>query len=235
MALRDFLAQLDQLGAAACAAFEGARDRESLEAARVEYLGAKSGRLKDAQKGLGALAAADKPAAGKRFNEVKQAIEAAHNAADDRLKQSSSVTGKSIFDPTVPGVRPRVGHLHPLTQTIEELKEIMGRLGFTVADGPEIEDEWHNFEALNIPADHPARDPLENFFLEVASRAQRAPSKRSEHAAKPLLLRSQTSTVQIRVMERQPPPVRIIALGASIARTRPTPRITRCFIRSRDC
>ena len=164
--LRDFLAQLDQLCGAACAAFEGARDRESLEAARVEYLGAKSGRLKDVQKGLGTLAAAEKPAAGKRFNEVKQTIEAAHNAADERLKRSSSVTGKSIFDPTLPGVRPRVGHLHPLTQTIEELKEIMGRLGFTVADGPEIEDEWHNFEALNIPADHPARDPLENFYLE---------------------------------------------------------------------
>jgi phenylalanyl-tRNA synthetase alpha chain len=209
VALRDFLAQLDQLGAAACAAFDGARDRETLEAARVEFLGAKSGRLKDVQKGLGALVAAERPAAGKRFNEIKRGIEAAHNAADERLKQSSSATEKSIFDPTVPGVRPRVGHLHPLTQTIEELKEIMGRLGFTVADGPEIEDEWHNFEALNIPADHPARDPLENFFLGVASRDH----KRSEHAAKPLLLRSQTSTVQIRVMEQQPPPVRIIALG----------------------
>jgi phenylalanyl-tRNA synthetase alpha chain len=207
--LRDFLAQLDELCGAACAAFETARDREALETARVEFLGAKSGRLKDAQKGLGSLAPADKPAAGKRFNEVKQAIEAAHSAADERLKQSTSAGEKPLFDPTVPGLRPRIGHLHPLTQTIEELKEIMGRLGFTVADGPEIEDEWHNFEALNIPADHPARDPLENFFLDVASRER----KRPEHDAKPLLLRSQTSTVQIRVMEQQQPPVRIIALG----------------------
>ena len=125
-----------------------------------------------------------------------------------------------MFDPTLPGIRPRVGHLHPLTQTIEELKDIMGRLGFTVASGPEIEDEWHNFEALNIPASHPARDPLENFYLATAQRlnSSRAHSEtrnavESRIAAKPLLLRSQTSTVQIRVMELQPPPVRIISLG----------------------
>jgi phenylalanyl-tRNA synthetase alpha chain len=240
--LRDFLAQVDELCAGACAAFETARDREALETARVEFLGAKSGRLKDAQKGLGSLAPADKPAAGKRFNEVKQAIEAAHSAADERLKQSTSAGEKPLFDPTVPGLRPRIGHLHPLTQTIEELKEIMGRLGFTVADGPEIEDEWHNFEALNIPADHPARDPLENFFLAVGSRTsevgrvagaggvsrspgalpavaslrtQRVPGPgyTGSEQSEPLLLRSQTSTVQIRVMEQQPPPVRIIALG----------------------
>ena len=74
------------------------------------------------------------------------------------------------FDPTVPGVRPRLGHLHPITQTIEELKDIMGRLGFTVADGPEVEDPWHNFEALNIPLEHPARDPLENFYLATAEK-----------------------------------------------------------------
>ena len=85
----------------------------------------------------------------------------------------------------------------------------MGRLGFTVADGPEIEDEWHNFEALNIPAEHPARDPLENFYLATAR-----PSRASQAARRQaLLLRSQTSTVQIRVMEKTPPPVRIISLG----------------------
>jgi phenylalanyl-tRNA synthetase alpha chain len=92
--------------------------------------------------------------------------------------------------------------VHPITQTIEELKGIMGRLGFSVADGPEIEDERHNFEALNIPLEHPARDPLDNFYLPVAAAVGGA-----------LLLRSQTSTVQIRVMENTPPPVRIISLG----------------------
>jgi phenylalanyl-tRNA synthetase alpha chain len=158
--------------------------------------------LKGVQKGLGAVPGADKPVAGKRFNEVKTAIEAAFAAAQERL---SGVTTEKAepFDITLPGRRPRIGHLHPITQTIEELKDIMGRLGFTVADGPEIEDEWHNFEALNIPASHPARDPLENFYLATA---------KVGHSG-PMLLRSQTSTVQIRVMEKQPPPVRVISLG----------------------
>jgi phenylalanyl-tRNA synthetase alpha chain len=207
MALAEFIAELDSLQAAAAAAFDGAADAEALETARVEFLGAKSGRLKDAQKGLGAVAGPDKPAAGKRFNEAKTAIEAAFTAAQARLSELKA-TGKAgpMFDRTLPGVRPRVGHLHPLTQTIEELKDIMGRLGFSVASGPEIEDEWHNFEALNIPAAHPARDPLENFYLATATKT--AGSKSS-----PLLLRSQTSTVQIRVMEKCKPPVRIISLG----------------------
>jgi phenylalanyl-tRNA synthetase alpha chain len=116
----------------------------------------------------------------------------------------------------LPGVRLRIGRLHPITQTIEELKDIMGRLGFTPADGPEIEDERHNFEALNIPPSHPARDPLDNFYLAVAglqgSGDKKPPSGTSTPQA-PLLLRSQTSTVQIRVMENQKPPLRIISLG----------------------
>jgi phenylalanyl-tRNA synthetase alpha chain len=151
---------------------------------------------------------ADRPAAGKRLNEVKQQIEAAFSAAQKRLAASSAAGAESIriaalFDPTLPGRRLQIGHVHPLTQTIEELKDIMGRLGFSVAEGPEIEDEWHNFEALNIPPEHPARDPLENFYLSTAEKTG-GPSR---------LLRSQTSTVQIRVMENTPPPVRIISLG----------------------
>lgn len=219
MSLADFLQTVERMAAAGQAAFESARDEAALEAARVEFLGAKSGQLKAAQKNLGAVAGADKPAAGKRFNEVKRALEAALSAAQDRLKHTAVNVGEPTFDPTLPGIRPRIGHLHPLTQTIEELKEIMGRLGFTVADGPEIEDEWHNFEALNIPADHPARDPLENFFLSTAAVGHAvhaeggANSNDARIASAPLLLRSQTSTVQIRVMEKQPPPVRIIALG----------------------
>ena len=207
MSLEDFLGELERIAVAGQSAFQGARDTEALEAARIEFLGAKSGRLKAAQKGLGGVPSPEKPAAGKRFNEVKQALESALAAAQERLSKSSLTVAEALFDPTLPGIRPRLGHLHPITQTIEELKEIMGRLGFTVADGPEIEDPWHNFEALNIPADHPARDPLENFFLATAEKEVGGGS------ASPLLLRSQTSTVQIRVMERQPPPVRIIALG----------------------
>jgi phenylalanyl-tRNA synthetase alpha chain len=249
--LQDFLAELDAFAAAATGAFTAATDAATLEAARVEFLGAKAGRLKSLQKGLGAVPPADKPAAGKRFNELKQSVERAFEEADQRvaLVATTGSSGGEAYDPTLPGRRPRLGRLHPITQTIEELKEIMGRLGFSVASGPEIEDEWHNFEALNIPADHPARDPLENFYLATgrvgadaglrgkaphlgpqyddgrtgADAGQRgkpphpSPLPEGEGTRKTvpraMLLRSQTSTVQIRVMERTPPPVRIISLG----------------------
>jgi len=198
VALAEYLAELDQFARDASAAFAAARDATALEAARIQFLGAKSGRIKAVQKGLGQVDRADKPAAGKRFNEVKQQVEASYESAVTRLstRQGPAVEGPR-FDPTVPGRRPRLGHLHPITQTMEEMKDIMGRLGFTVADGPEVEDPWHNFEALNIPPEHPARDPLANFYLATAG----------------ALLRSQTSTVQIRVMEKTRPPVRIIAVG----------------------
>ena len=203
MATNEFLQELDALAAAGKAAFESAGDSAAVEAARVEFLGAKSGRLKSVQKGLGGVPGPDKPAAGKRFNEVKSELETALSAAQARLSGGATADSGEPFDPTLPGKQVLMGHLHPLTQTIEELKDIMGRLGFTVADGPEVEDEWHNFEALNIPASHPARDPLENFYLATANVGNTGP----------MLLRSQTSTVQIRVMEKQKPPVRIISLG----------------------
>ncbi|MDX1965198.1 MAG: phenylalanine--tRNA ligase subunit alpha [Pirellulales bacterium] len=216
MALADFLAELDTLASAAEAAFARASTPAQLESARVDFLGAKSGRLKTAQKGLGGVPAADKPAAGKQFNAAKERIEAAWTAAQSRLEAAPDVTS-SPFDVTLPGTLPRLGHLHPLTQTIEDLKEIMGRLGFTAVDGPEIEDEWHNFEALNIPLSHPARDPLENFYLRTAEKlAANLGEKGATSPAdcsRPLLLRSQTSTVQIRVMEKTRPPIRIISLG----------------------
>ena len=230
MALADYLTELDSLARDAEAAFGAAGDAAALEEARVQFLGAKSGRLKAVQKGLGSVDKADRPAAGKRFNEVKQAIEAAQESAVQRL---ATVKGPAAdarqSDPTVPGVRLRLGRLHPVTQTIDELKEIMGRLGFTAVEGPEVEDPWHNFEALNIPLAHPARDPLENFYLNTGVRgqgsggreqtdSQRAPSgpyplSPDPCPLTPFLLRSQTSTVQIRVMERTKPPVRIISCG----------------------
>ncbi|MDY0169182.1 MAG: phenylalanine--tRNA ligase subunit alpha [Thermoguttaceae bacterium] len=236
MALAEFVAELDDLVREANAQFEAAADDAALEAARIEFLGAKSGRLKAVQKGLGGIDKADKPTAGKRFNEAKQQIDAAFGQAQQRLKQaarSGSATGQ--FDPTIPGIRPRLGRLHPITQTIEEMKDIMGRLGFTVAEGPEVEDPWHNFDALNIPADHPARDPLDNFYLATAGKGTAGamcppavdlpavpppqdcptctPPSTADETPANLLLRSQTSTVQIRVMERTRPPVRIISVG----------------------
>jgi phenylalanyl-tRNA synthetase alpha chain len=217
MNLAQFLAELDALLAEAQGAFDAAADGAALEAARIEYLGAAKGRLKAVQKGLGAVAKEDKPAAGKRFNEVKTAIEAAFDAAQQRATAAGPAKQAGPqFDPTIPGKPLRLGRLHPITQTIEELKDIMGRLGFSPADGPEIEDEYHNFEALNIPLEHPARDPLDNFYLSVASKAAtsgRAAEGAEGKAQKPLLLRSQTSTVQIRVMEQRQPPIRIISLG----------------------
>jgi phenylalanyl-tRNA synthetase alpha chain len=231
MALADFLAELDQLNRDALAAFQSAGDAAALEGARIEFLGMKSGRLKAAQKGLGAVDKADKPVAGQRFNQLKQQIEAALEDAQARIAATtqSTISGP-CFDPTVPGIRPRLGHLHPITQTIEELKDLMGRLGFTAVDGPEVEDEWHNFEALNIPLEHPARNPLDNFYLATAIAGSREPPRGYPAGSKEqkvrnttpdsllpapssLLLRSQTSTVQIRVMEKTPPPVRIISLG----------------------
>jgi phenylalanyl-tRNA synthetase alpha chain len=215
VAIAEFLADLEQLSREAADRFDAASDEEALEAARIDYLGAKSGRLRDAQKGLGRVDKADKPAAGKRFNEVKQQIQALFDSAQTRLASAESkLPSKSAAkrevarrdDPTLPGRRHRLGHLHPITQTIEDLKEIMGRLGFTAVEGPEIEDEWHNFDALNIPFTHPARDPLDNFYLDVANRT-------GNEEGGPILLRSQTSTVQIRVMEQTPPPIRIISLG----------------------
>jgi phenylalanyl-tRNA synthetase alpha chain len=228
--LADFLAELDQLCRDAQTAFDAAGDAAALEAARIDFLGMKSGRIKAAQKGLGSVDKADKPQAGQRFNEVKKSLDAAFEAAQARLASGAATTAASPqFDPTVPGIRPRLGHLHPLTQTIEELKDLMGRLGFSAVDGPEVEDEWHNFEALNIPAEHPARNPLDNFYLATAEKlvpvgnglravpsppdAHEAGTARSPFPTGPLLLRSQTSTVQIRVMEKTPPPVRIISLG----------------------
>ncbi len=210
MALADFLAELESLTKAATAAFEAAEDADALEAARIQFLGAKSGQLKVVQKGLGKVDKADKPVAGKQFNETKKAIEGAYKRLKDQgtTKTVAATASTDKFDPTVPGIRPKLGRLHPITQTIEELKDIMGRLGFTVAEGPEVEDRWHNFEALNIPAEHPARDPLDNFYLAAAEKAAGKPD-----AEKGWLMRSQTSTVQIRVMEKTKPPVRIISLG----------------------
>jgi phenylalanyl-tRNA synthetase alpha chain len=209
MTREEFLEALDRLAREGLAALNAADDDASLEAARVEFLGAAKGRLKAIQKELGSLSKDDKPIGGKRFNEVKTQLEEALRAAQERIAaRKASAPVHPGFDPTLPGQRLALGRLHPLTQTMEELKDIMGRLGFSPAEGPEVEDEWHNFEALNIPPEHPARDPLDNFYLAVASH-----SGTLSPLAPSLLLRSQTSTVQIRVMQQQRPPVRIISLG----------------------
>ena len=131
-----------------------------------------------------------------------------HSTIRKRTFERPAVAAGGI-DVTLPGVAVALGPRHPLMQTILEFKDIMGRFGFSVADGPEIEDEYHNFEALNIPSDHPARDPLDNFYLAAAGIADSTTGAGGPAPS----MRSQTSTVQIRVMERSPPPIRIISVG----------------------
>jgi phenylalanyl-tRNA synthetase alpha chain len=193
--MSDAIAELEALEAQGLEAFHNAGSPEAIEAARIEFLGQKQGKIKAAQERIKSLEPSAKRAYGQRFNAVKTALEGACDAARTRL-QRPSATANSL-DVTRPGhPRPRLGHRHPLTQTAEELLDIFGRFGFDVARGPEVEDIFHNFEALNIPPAHPARDPADNFYLSDGA-----------------LLRSQTSTIQIRVMERQPPPVRIVSIG----------------------
>ncbi|TWT83819.1 Phenylalanine--tRNA ligase alpha subunit [Planctomycetes bacterium CA13] len=207
MSLESFLTTLDQLERESLVAFDAADDADSLEEVRVRYLGAKKGALKDVQKQMGSIDPSDRKAAGMRLNEFKSKIQSVFEASQDRLGGGGEAGVDPTFDPSLPGIRPNLGHIHPITQTVNHLMEIMGRMGFEAAEGPEVEDPWHNFVALNIPEDHPARDPLDNFYLATAS----ANSDRSVEGEQ--LLRSQTSTVQIRVMENRKPPIRVISLG----------------------
>ena len=188
------MGELETLQGEGVSSFEAAGSPEAVEAARIEFLGQKSGRLKAAQERLKSLEPSAKKAYGQRFNAAKQAIEAAFEAAKIRIERPTAAV--DAIDVTLPGTLPRLGHRHPLTQTADELIDLFGRFGFQVARGPEVEDVRHNFEALNIPPSHPARDPVDNFYI-----------------AEGTLLRSQTSTVQVRIMESQPPPVRVIAIG----------------------
>ncbi|NDC62397.1 MAG: phenylalanine--tRNA ligase subunit alpha [Planctomycetia bacterium] len=200
MAIAPFLSALEQLRRDASAALGNAADEAMLEAARVEFLGARSGRLKAIQKLLAGLPAAERPDGGRHFNDAKAAITELLAAARSRITSQDRPAPDAV-DVTLPGKELRLGHLHPVTRTIRQVQEIMSRMGFESVDGPEVEDQWHNFEALAIGPEHPARDPLDNFYLSVAG------------GGEPLLLRSQTSTVQIRVMERRQPPLRIVSLG----------------------
>jgi len=196
------LEQIDQLEAEAQAELDKVTDAEALEQFRIKYLGQK-GRVRALMSRLKDVPKEQKPEFGKKANALKDKLEAAfkerQHALGDAQKQTKNQGPR--LDVTEPGLPPRLGRTHIISQTIDELVEVFGRMGFDVAFGPEVEDEHHNFEALNIPASHPARDPLDNFYL----------TDPNEH--NPTLLRSQTSTVQIRVMENQPPPVRVISTG----------------------
>lgn len=170
---------------------------EQLDSVRVELLG-KKGRLTSALKSIGSLPAEEKPTAGQAINQAKQALQ---TLIDERklVLDNAALAEKlssDALDVTLPGSAPHTGGLHPITLTIERISALFGQLGFVTATGPEIEDDFHNFEALNIPEHHPARAMHDTFYFDVNR-----------------LLRTQTSSVQIRYMERVEPPLRIISPG----------------------
>jgi phenylalanyl-tRNA synthetase alpha chain len=176
---------------------EQAADLAQLDAVRVRYLG-KKGLLTDHLKALGALPAEERRVAGQAINEAKDRLQRAldgRRAVLETEALQARLTAERI-DVTLPGRGGRPGGLHPLTRTLERIERIFAQAGFAVAEGPEIEDDWHNFGALNIPEHHPARAMHDTFYFDAHT-----------------VLRTHTSPVQIRVMERQAPPVRVIAPG----------------------
>ena len=170
---------------------------ETLEGVRRKIFG-KKGRLSTLMRGMGDLAAEDRPLAGKAANEVKNALRTAieERSAELRRGEIQRDIANETLDISLPGIRPTVGTLHPITHTLREIEDIFIAMGFTIETGPEIEDDYHNFEALNFPYDHPARDMHDTFYL-----------------ASDLLLRTHTSPVQIHTMKSRKPPMAVIAPG----------------------
>ena len=190
----DKLVQAKQEGIAAAA---GVHSLQELDAVRVNYLG-KKGLFAEFMKELAQLDASERPQRGAVINAAKQEVVAAIEARRVELEtaQLNAKLAEEQVDITLPGRHRDVGTLHPVTRTIERLTELFGSMGFTVVSGPEIEDDYHNFDALNLPPHHPARDSHDTFMFPNG-----------------LLLRSQTSSVQIRTMEKKAPPIRIISPG----------------------
>jgi len=188
------LKQFEKIGQEALAELQQVADLTALEEYRIKYLGRK-GQVTQMLSQIGKFPPEQKPQAGQLANKVKKEVTKAFEDAKAAL-QAQQVKPKELIDVTLPGVQTRIGKTHVITQTLNELLDIFGRMGFGVAYGPEVEDEWHNFIALNIGPEHPARDPRDNFYV-----------------SDEMLLRSQTSTIQIRVMERTKPPIRVVAPG----------------------
>jgi phenylalanyl-tRNA synthetase alpha chain len=197
------LDEIEPLKQAAVAELKAAPDLAALEQTKGAWLGA-HGKFTALMKRLGTLSKEEKPIAGKAVNAAKIQLEAALVSRREELELKAALP-KEPTDFTLPGRRRVLGKLHPLTQVTEDIVRSFRKIGFVVADGPEIEDEYHCFDALNTPADHPARDTQDTFYLGADSKPETRNPK--------LLLRTHTSSVQIRVMEKQPPPIRIIVPG----------------------
>jgi phenylalanyl-tRNA synthetase alpha chain len=191
---------LEQLCTEALREIEAAGDEKSLEAVRVKYLG-RNGSISAWGDRMKTLSAEEKPVVGKMLNAVRNAVTTAIEARGDKFRAQKESAALANIDISLPGTPLERGSLHPLTQMLDRAITIFRRMGFALADGPDIEDEWHCFDALNTPPDHPARNEQDTFYL---------PDGR--------LLRTHTSTVQIRAMQAAPPPMRVIAPGACYRR-----------------
>ena len=188
---------LENIKAEAVVAIEAASDIAALEELRVSYLG-KKGALTGLLKNLGQLSAEERPKAGAEINAVKQQLNEQLNARKASLQGAALAAqlAKEAIDVTLPGRRAETGSLHPITRTIQRMETFFSSMGFEVVEGPEIEDDYHNFEALNIPAHHPARAMHDTFYVDDTH-----------------VLRTHTSGVQVRTMEAQQPPIRVICPG----------------------
>ena len=191
-----FLDDIEPLKQTALTELNAAADLAALEQTKGAWIGP-NGKFTALMKQLGTLSKEEKPAAGKLINAAKVELEAALASRREELELKAALP-KEPTDITLPGRRRALGKLHPLTQVTDDIVRAFRKIGFAVADGPEIEDEYHCFDALNTPADHPARDSQDTFYLNTTDKR---------------LLRTHTSSVQIRVMEKQAPPVRIIVPG----------------------
>jgi len=189
--------QLEQIKLTATAQLDSADSIEALEEARIKYLG-KKGELTAILKGMGALSAEERPVIGALANEVREFLTNAIDTKKSEMeaKLQDEKLAKEVIDITMPGKKSKVGNLHPLTKVLDEFKDTVIGLGFSIAEGPDVETDYYNFEALNIPKNHPARDTQDSFYVEDN-----------------IVLRTQTSPMQIRVMENKKPPIRIIAPG----------------------
>ncbi len=197
---------IEPLKQAALVELTGAPDLPALDQAKGAWIGP-NGKFTALVKQLGVLPKEERPAAGKRINEAKTELESAYAARRTALQLKAALP-KEATDFSLPGRRRPLGQLHPLTQVTEDIVRSFRKIGFAVADGPEIEDEYHCFDALNTPADHPARDLQDTFYLKTGTDTRQ-------------LLRTHTSSVQIRVMEKQQPPVRILVPGRVYRRDNP--------------
>ena len=189
--------KLEHIVASALAEFAACTDPAALENCKAKFLG-KSGQLTESLKGLSKLSAAERPATGARINQAKSELEAALNRRRDELAEAKlkDQLATESLDVSLPGRGAGVGALHPITRTIDRIEALFHSLGFTVAEGPEIEDDFHNFTALNTPEDHPARSMHDTFYVEGG-----------------MVLRTHTSPVQVRYMETHAPPIKVIAPG----------------------